>query len=228
MVNRHGPFFFAGALALALSTPAKAHAGDVKGNVRSEETPKAKSADAARAPYYQEWNGFIEPKKSSIDYPREVAVVLVGNVGNKDASVVTLQNGTLTPSTIVVQQGSSLRIRNQDDFAHKLSSEKLKGFDAVSTSPGQSRELPMLETGHFAVVDKVAPHVKGFVHVLAKVTAVAAPQPDGSFAFKDVPAGKYTVLVFRGGAEVSSQEIDVGSSGSVNLETVSVEFKSGK
>ena len=84
-----------------------------------------------------------------------------------------------------------------------------------------TKPLPLL-------VDKVAPHVKGFVHVLAKVTAVTAPQADGSFAFKDVPAGKYTLLVFRGGAEVSSQEIDVGSSGSVNLETVSVEFKSGK
>jgi Cupredoxin-like domain len=215
-------------LAFAAVKVERVQAGDVKGSVRSEESTKTRPTEAVRAPYFQEWNGFIEPKKAPVDFPREVAVVLVGAEGTKDATLVALQDGTLTPSTIVVQQGTPLRIRNQDDFTHKLVSEKLKGLDAVNTSPGSTRELPMLETGHFAVTDKLAPHVRAFIHVLAKVTAVAAPQADGSFAFKDVAPGKYTVLVFRGGAEVSSSEVEVGSSGSVQLEPVSVEFKSGK
>jgi hypothetical protein len=230
MLTRHRRLFCAGsaALAMAVLTHPRAQAGDVKGSVRSDEAQKAKATEAVRAPYFQEWNGFIDPKKGGVDYAREVAVVLVGAESTKDATVVSLQNGTLTPSTIVVQQGTALRIRNQDDFTHRLVSEKLKGLDAVNTSPGQTRELPMLETGHFSVADKLAPHVRGFVHVLAKVSAVAAPQSDGSFVFKDVNPGKYTVLVFRGGAEVSSSEVEVGSSGSVQLDPVSVEFKSGK
>lgn len=206
-------------------------AGDVRGSVRSEETPRAKPVEAARAPYFQEWNGFIEPKKATLDYAREVSVVLValeGTQGTRDAAVVTLQNGTLTPSTVVVQQGTALRIRNQDDFAHRLVCPKVKGFDAVITSAGQSRELPMLETGHFQVTDEFAPHVRGYLHVLAKVSAVTNPQADGGFTFKDVPSGKYALIVYRGEAEVSSSEIEVTGSHSVDVDPISVELKSAK
>src|ERR1700754_719533 len=57
---------------------ARAGAVDVKGTVRSDESAKQSSVQAVRPPYWQEWNGFIEPRKASVDYAREVSVVLVG------------------------------------------------------------------------------------------------------------------------------------------------------
>ena len=217
----------AGALGLGLFW-AKANAVDIKGSVRSDETPKESGIEAVRAPYWQEWNGFIEPKKASVDFTREVAVVLVGNAPMKDAVIVTLSNGTLTPSTIVAQHNAPLRIRNQDDFTHQLYSDKLKEFDAMETSSGQSRELLLLQTGDFAVGDKLAPYVHGYLHVLPKVSAIATPSADGSFVFHDVNPGTYTLKVFRGAFEMSSSELEVKDTREVVVDPISVDAKAKK
>jgi hypothetical protein len=218
----------AGAIGLGFLCWAKANAVDVKGSVRSEETPKQSSIEAVRAPYWHEWNGFIEPKKPSVDYAREVAVVLVGNEAMKDAVVVTLSNGTLTPSTIVAQHNAPLRFRNQDDFTHQLYSDNLKEFDAIETSSGQSRELTLLQTGDFVIGDRLAPYVRGHLHVLPKVTAIAAPQSDGSFVFKDVNPGNYTLKVFRGAFEMSSSALEVKDTREVVVGPISVDAKAKK
>jgi hypothetical protein len=211
-----------------LGVERSALATDIKGNVRSEHTPKPKGVAAVRAPYWEEWNGFIEPKKPAIDYAREVSVVLVGPEATRDAITVLISNGALLPSTIVAQHGVPLRIRNLDDFTHKLSAEGLKGFEAMETSTGQSRELPMLQTGDFVITDKLAPYLKGHLHVLPKLSAVAAPQPDGSFVFKDVNPGNYTLKVFRGAFEMSSTAMEIKDTREVVVPPISVDAKATK
>jgi hypothetical protein len=205
-----------------------AHATDVKGSVRSEQAPKPKAIQAVRPPYWDEWNGFIEPKKVSVDYAREVSVVLIGAEANRDAVTVTISNGALLPSTIIAQHGVPLRIRNLDDFTHKLGAAGLKGFESMETSSGQSRELAMLQTGDFVISDQLAPYLKGHLHVLPKLTAIAVPQSDGSFVFKDVHPGSYTLKVFRGAFEMSSSELEVKDTREVTVPPVSVDAKTGK
>jgi hypothetical protein len=207
---------------------ARAGAVDVKGTVRSDESVKQSSVQAVRAPYWQEWNGFIEPKKASVDFAREVSVVLIGAESMRDATIVELSNGTLTPSTIVAQHGTPLRIRNLDDFPHKLIADKLEKFDAIETSPGQGRELQLLQTGVFELRDLLAPHVRGHLHVLPKVSAVANPQGDGGFVFKDVHPGNYTVKVFRGARELRSEELEVKEGRDIVVGPFAVDAKAAK
>jgi hypothetical protein len=207
---------------------ARAAAVDVKGSVRSDETPKQSSVQAVRAPYWQEWNGLIEPKKASVDYAREVSLVLIGPESMRDATIVELSNGTLTPSTIVAQHGTALRIRNQDDFTHKLYAEKLEKFDAVETSPGMTRELQLLQTGDFELKDRLLPHVHGYLHVLPKVSALANPQADGSYVFKDVHPGSYTLKVFRGAREVSSEPLEVKEGRDIVVDAIAVDARAKK
>jgi hypothetical protein len=214
--------------ALGLLSLSRVSATDVKGSVRASETPKEKTIQATRAPYWQEWNGFIEPKKPSVDYQREVSVVLIGAEATRDSTTVLIQNGALLPSTIVAQHGVPLRIRNMDDIAHKLTAEKLKGFDAIETSSGQSRELQMLQTGDFVINDKLAPYLKGHLHVLPKVSAIASPEADGSFKFADVHPGSYTLKVFRGAFEMSSSAIEVKEKGEVVVPPIAVDAKAAK
>jgi plastocyanin len=206
---------FATAKVLALSAglwfTSEVRAGDVKGSVRASEEVKLKTVEGVRAPYWQEWNGFIDPKKASFDYAREVSAVLIGPVGSKDAVTVVLKNGTLTPSTVVVQHGTTLRIRNEDDFGHELYVAGLKGFDPVESSPGATRSVQMEQTGVFELRDKLAPYIRGHLHVIAKLTQVVNPSADGSYSFKDVVPGPYTLKVFRGGKEISTSELEVGS-----------------
>jgi plastocyanin len=199
------------ALTAGLLCASDVRAGDVKGSVRANEEVKLKSVEGVRAPYWQEWNGFIDPKKASFDYAREVCAVLIGPQPTRDSVTVVLKNGTLTPSTIVAQVGTTLRIRNDDDFGHELVVKELKGFDAVETSPGSTRSIVMEQTGSFVVQDRLAPYVRGHLHVVAKLTQVVNPGGDGSFKFEDVPPGNYTLKVFRGAKEVSTAEVEVGS-----------------
>lgn len=218
----------AAALVTSLLLASQVSAGDVRGTVRSSETVKSKGIEAVRAPYWQEWNGFIDPKKPGLDYAREVSAVLIGAVGTKDATTVVLRDGQLTPSTVVVQVGTTLRIRNDDDFGHELYVDGIKGFQAVETSPSSTRSVELAQTGTFPLRDRLAPHVRGHLHVIAKVTAVVNPGSDGGFSFKEVPPGKYTLKVFRAASEVSSSELEVSSTRELTLDSIPVDLKPGK
>lgn len=208
----------------ALLVSAQAAAVDVRGSVKGSDS-RAKAAETVRTPYWHEWNGFIEPKKATADLAREVVVVLIGNQSTKDATTVALQDGTLATGTIVVQQGASLRVRNDDDFTHQLYAEGLKQFDPIETSAGQSRQIQVDEEGSFPIYDKLAPHVRGHLHVLPKVSRVAQPQADGTFKFADVAPGSYTLKVFRGASEVSSVTLDVPDKRELVVDPISVDVK---
>ena len=199
------------ALATTILLATAASAVDVRGSVRANEEPKSKTSESIRPPYWHEWNGFIDPKKGGVDYAREVTAVLIGSAELRDATAIALRDGTLYPTTIVVQHGTTLRIRNEDDFGHELYVDGLKGFDAVETSPGSTRSLQMDPTGIFTVRDRLSPHVRGTLHVVQKLTQVTQPGTDGSFVFKEVPPGKYVVKFFRGAQEVTASEIEVPS-----------------
>jgi hypothetical protein len=206
----------------ALLMSAHALAVDVRGSVKGGES-RAKAAETVRGPYWREWNGFIEPKKASADLAREVAVVLIGDETMKDAVTVALQDGTLSPSTVVMQKGSALRVRNDDDFTHQLYAEGLNQFDAVETSAGQARQLQVDQEGSFPVLDRLAPHVRGHLHVLPKITRIANPQSDGTFKFEDVNPGNYTLKVFRGGSEVSSTTLEIADKREFVVDPISVD-----
>ncbi len=206
----------------------QAAATDVRGSVRAVGDAAAPKDGAVRPAYWQEWNGFIEPKKPSADLSREVAVVLIGAQATRDAASMLMKDGALSPSTIVMQQGTSLRVRNEDDFVHKLFVEGLKAFDPIETSGGQGRQVQIDQVGTFAVRDALAPHVRGTLHVLAKLTAVASPQADGTFSFQDVAPGTYTLKVFRGPTEVSSTSLEVEDSRELVVDPINIDLKAGK
>lgn len=212
----------------ALLVSALASATDVRGSVKGGAVSPQDSAAGVRSAYWREWNGFIEPKKPSVDYAREVAVVLIGSEAMRDAVTVALQDGALKPSTVVVQKGTALRIRNDDDFSHQLYAVGLSQFDPVETSAGQGRQLQIDEEGSFPILDKLAPHVRGHLHVLPKVSRVASPQADGTYKFENVAPGNYTLKVFRGGAEVSSTAIEVPEKRELVVDPISVDVKNGR
>jgi len=205
-----------------------ADATDVKGSVRAMGDAKAAPESGVRPAYWQEWNGFIEPKKPQVDLSREVAVVLIGAAPMRDAANVVLRDGQLTPSTVVMQAGTSLRVRNEDDFVHQLFAEGLKAFDPVETSAGQGRQVQIDQAGVFPVRDALAPHVRGTLHVLAKLSAVASPQADGTFVFPEVAPGDYTLKVFRGATEVSSATLSVEDSRELVIDPINIDLRAGK
>lgn len=188
-----------------------AAAGDVRGTVRAEVAPRAAGAEAKRPYYWEEWNGVLEARPERVDLTREIAVVLTGtgSVTGEATPIVRFVGGGLSPSTVVLKVGSTLRLRNDDDFAHELYAENLVGFSAEATSATAARTVPMREAGNWALRDRRVPHVRGHLHVVADLVAVAAPDADGKFVFTGVTPGSYVLKVYQGPREVSSRPIVV-------------------
>ena len=160
-------------------------------------------------------NGVKELAPVRVGAQRELAVVLVGapvgaNAGKAGETLeVAVTGGALLPSTIVLRTGSTLRIRNDDEIGHELFAPGLDGFSAEATSPGGSRSVHLTKVGNWPLLDRLAAHARAHLHVLADLVATAKLESNGSFSFSDVPAGKYTLKVFRGGSELTSKDIEV-------------------
>lgn len=192
----------------------RAYATDVQGKVMLGAYKPAPTTQAVGRPYnWEVENGFKETKKDRVDPAREIAVVLLGKARpEKDERVeLKFSGGSLLPSTIVVRPGATVRFTNSDEVAHELYAEGLEGFTPEATSPRGMRSVAMREAGSWPLRDQLIPHLRGHLHVIADLVAVAKVGSDGSYTFTDLIPGTYTLKVFHGGDEIGSTQVEVGS-----------------
>lgn len=199
---------------LALGLAATAGAVDVRGSLTIQGklvNPGNSNLQAPLKPYWNEWNGFLEPGDTAPPPSRVLSLALIGHapVGTQPTGCsYALRGGDFDPTTMVAQKGTTLRIDNTDGCSHELYSDDLDGFSALQTSPGNARTVPLTKTGHFIIRDKLYSHVIGDLHVVDGLVACAQIDPHGRFEFKDVPAGSYTLKVFYGARVLASQTVD--------------------
>lgn len=200
-------------LALAVGTAATAWAVEVRGTLRVPADYGRRAADAEeerRNHYWDEWNGFLDPRPARFDPSRELAVVLTGEgpmAPSQPGLAVT--NGALSPSTAVARAGVEMEIANRDPVTHQLFAEGLSDFGATPTAPGLTRRQTVAQPGSWPLRDQLYDHVRGHLHVLPDLVARAAVQADGSFVFHEVPPGTYTLKVFHGERELHSAQVTV-------------------
>lgn len=219
-----------GCTALWVSTLYARHASatDVKGNVSVRSSGAARPPAPTRGTYVREWNGFLQPKEARLDVRAHVAVVLIGQMGGaRETQAILCEQGAISPATLVVQAGTSVRVQNNDDFAHELHAVGNEDFKPVETIAGSGRQVQLNKAGNWPLRDRVAPHVRGHVHVLPKVSAVARPNGKGDFVFKGVAPGDYTLKVFLGAEEVSSSQVQVPDGRDFKVDPVAVTAKAG-
>jgi hypothetical protein len=176
-------------------------------------TYKPEPADKAKPSFNWELeNGVKEVKPDRIEARRELAVVLLGEPPVKalERVEVTFSGGGLMPATVAVRAGSTLLVRNDDEIGHELYAPGLDGLSAEPTAPRGRRSVNLQTAGSWPLRDKLVTHVKGHLHVLPNLAAVAALEADGQFAFADVQPGKYVLKVFHGSVELLSREVEVG------------------
>jgi hypothetical protein len=217
-------------LVTSLAALATAHAGPVRGTLEIPRDAQPSRADADRPDHYwRVWNGVLEPRPEQLDPSRELAVVLTGAASGEPVGCeYALRGGDLTPSTLVVKQGAELRIENHDGCSHALFVEGVEGFDRAETPPGNARVVSIDEAGSWAVRDAVHPHVQGHLHALPDLVACGAIDARGGYAFPSVPAGTYTLKVYRGADEVASQEVVVGDGREVVVPPVALTLPSAQ
>jgi hypothetical protein len=214
-------------LALAVASATTAWAVDVRGTLQVPSDygrpAEAREDNTRRTYYWDEWNGFLDPRPHRFDAARELAVVLVGGTAMMpDQPGFRIANGTLSPSTIVERVGATLRIHNTDPVSHQIFARGLAGFTASPTAPGLVRVQALETAGDWALGDELYGHVTGHLHVLPDLAARATIQPDGSFIFRNVAAGQYTLKIFHGAREIHAAQVQVPADRELVVEAIRV------
>jgi len=173
--------------------------------------------------YWEEWNGVLDLRPPRLDVEREIAVVLTGE-GDSPGSDFQLSGGALRPSTMVARSGDMLRIANTDPCAHELFADGIEGLAVLQTAPGNARTLALTQVGHWLIQDRLYPHVKGYLHVIADLVARGTVQQDGRYAFSDVAPGGYTLKVFYRDRMVHSQRVEVEEGRELTIEPVALDL----
>lgn len=167
---------------------------------------------APRAGFHWELdNGFKETLQDRVPADREIAVVLTSEDGDKTTAErkVVLSGGSLLPSTLVVNQGTTVSIQNQDEVAHEVYAVGLEGFGAEAISPGGHRAINLTKVGDWPLRDQLVPHARGHLHVRNDVVAIGVVSDNGAFVFEDAPVGSFTLRVFHNGAQIATQPVEV-------------------
>lgn len=210
-----------------LGIPAAVLAVDVRGTLTvpsdlASQVPVETDAQRARARYWEEWNGVLDPRAPRLDAQRELAVVLTGSGAPSEGEQppYRLHNGSLSPSTIVARAGTAIQIRNEDGVAYELFAEGLSDFGPIQTAPGNGRPVTIPEPGNWPVRDRVHAHVQGHLHALPDLVARAFVEANGAYTFRGVAAGTYQLHVFHGPREIHSQEVVVPEGGQLTVPAI--------
>ncbi len=161
--------------------------------------------------YWELENGVKEVTRDRVDASRELAVVLLGDDASEGKQRVEIEfsGGSLFPSTVVVQKGSTLRIHNKDEIAHELYAKGLKGFGPEATSPRAIRSIELSKAGSWQLFDRIVTHVRGYLHVLPNLVAIANVGPNGAYTFTGVEPGNYELKVFHGAKILIKKPIEI-------------------
>jgi plastocyanin len=115
---------------------------------------------------------------------------------------VVVAGGRTSPVTIVVPPGQELQFENHDPFPHNIYEVSGKGgFGEGAMLPDKNRNWTPPGPGTYEIRDKLAPSLRSWVVVEAKVVKSVYPNRKGDFAMELEP-GSYTLVGFFNGQKV--------------------------
>jgi plastocyanin len=188
--------------ALVTLLPAVAFTGDLKGLVTEEHDAALRRPAAAKG------------TPASKD-----TVVWVTGIRAAEAQgtsmVLAQRNMTFSPSVLVVVQGQTVEMPNEDDVAHNvISSSAARRFNLGIYPKGESRQVTFDQVGLVDV--RCSLHKSMHASILVVPNAYyALTAVGGSYQIRGVPAGRYTVKAWRPDTQETLQEIDVPANGEV-------------
>lgn len=135
----------------------------------------------------------------------------------KDHALMDQKNLTFTPHVLPIVAGTTVDFLNSDDVLHNVFSpdQCTNKFNLGSWPKGQKKSFTFKEPGCTpTLLCNVHPEMEAFVVVL-ETPYYAVSEKDGSFAIRNVPAGKYTLKIWHEKLKGAPQEITVPESGDV-------------
>jgi plastocyanin len=162
----------------------------------------------------------------AVGAPLFLMLVLGGDpVGIRaDDEMLVRITSTVSPATLTIAPGVSVRFRNDDDERHRLRSRTGPvGFDTNDLEPGESYRVTFSVVGRYPYVDErerdaTAYHgtiVVGSAPPAATATATATTPPDPGTAPKPGPAAATRGTVRMAGRAFSPATLTIAAGGSV-------------
>jgi len=131
--------------------------------------------------------------------------------------VLEQRNGRFNPDLVIVPVGSTVQFPNADPIFHNVFSlSRAHSFDLGFYPKGQSRSVKFTKEG----VVQVYCHIHANMYAAIVVTSnsfYVKPAADGTFAWENVPAGHYRVVVWHKVAGNFQTELDVPENGTADV-----------
>ena len=198
----------------------QAPASEVSGRIVIEKARNTKIV----APAVYELRGIsastgVSPERTSSGYER-VAIWLESNAPAPAPSVKAVmrqRNQRLEPGLLVIPAGSTVEFPNLDPVFHNIFSlSRTESFDLGYYAEGRTRTVNFPHPGIVQVYCHVHPNMHGVVVVTAS-RWFGKPADDGTFAWSNIPAGKYRMCVWQKSVGVVHRNIVVPEAGSLRV-----------
>lgn len=153
------------------------------------------------------------------EFDRMVVILEGGHPAPKPPETVVVNqiNRHFEPDLVVIPVGSSVQFPNADPIFHNVFSlSRAQSFDLGFYPRGESRTVKFRREG----IVQVYCHIHANMYAAIVVTSspwYARPSPDGSFSWKNVPAGHYRLTAWHKIAGLHQVDLDVPETGETEV-----------
>ena len=139
--------------------------------------------------------------------------------GAKARVVMDQKNLTFLPPVLPVVRGTTIEFTNNDDVQHNVfSPSQVAGkFNLGTYGPGATRTVTLDQPGDVLVLCNIHMEMEGHILVL-DTPYFSMVAPDGHYQIPDVPAGTYTLKIWRERWLPFAKTVDVPTSGSLTVD----------
>lgn len=138
-------------------------------------------------------------------------------------AVMDQKNLVFIPHVLPVLVGTTVDFLNSDDVLHNVFSPDCPDgkFNLGTWAKGIVKSFTFKKPGVSTLLCNVHPEMEAFV-VAVRTPYFAVSDEEGNYTIKDVPAGKYTLMVWHEKRKAKPQVVEVPEKGTV---TVNFELK---
>jgi plastocyanin len=165
--------------------------------------------------------------RGKVASPGQNTVVYVGPIAGKTFAASTVpfqidqQASKFEPHLLVVQQGSSVTFKNDDNMAHNVrwpnvSGDPRMGHNLGTWSQGDSRTYQFEHPGVLQLQCSIHPDMSGYI-VVVPTPFYAQATTGGDYTIRNVPDGHYTVNVWREGKKIETKQVTVAGDTSLDF-----------
>ncbi|HTT21590.1 MAG TPA: carboxypeptidase regulatory-like domain-containing protein [Candidatus Sulfotelmatobacter sp.] len=155
------------------------------------------------------------------------SVVYVDTIGGKsfpaptDHPVIDQKGLMFSPNIVVVQQGTTVDFKNDDNVAHNVFWPSIGGDKKLTKNlgtwpKGEKRSFTFDRAGVVPLLCNVHPDMAGYL-IVSPTPYFAQTDESGNYKIKDVPDGSYKVVVWHEGARNQSKPVTVAGGGKADF-----------